>query len=637
LNEAIDYQGNVFSAEFDATPDAAAIDAVIGFADGPVDAFSDLAAAVRFNPDGVIDARDGDTYRVFSGPPISYQPGVTYRFQLGVDVTRARYSAQVTGADGSFSWLAWDAAFRPSQQGVLQLTHRGSIIDSASGGVSVCGYKHPYQDRCTRTDAGSGWSNRQAWPSIGTAFYTGLAKPTQANLDAVLGVSNGAADAFTDLAAIVRFNPLGQIDARDGSAYAALSPFAYQPGELYRVNMLLDLRQHTYTVIVDGVTIARDFAFRSEQANVAALDHDSTFIDSSSGGLILCNSGLTSSDRALYTVRSQAGILAVGANRRVYEMSGVSGTLTVYDTANGAALGTAPLRGRGATDAAGNLYLAGNFEQTYDPGSGSLVSSGGSDVFVAKYTPELVPLWGRAIGTAADEFFADLAVDGSGRVIVVGHGIGTVVLDRAGNTERQTHDFATEVATNAAGELALAGTRQGENGLEIWIEKRDPGGRRLWQNTYAPDEISSVALTDSGHLFFSGRFHGIVNFGGNDLRWTITSPEAPSSAGYLVKLSPNGEHVWSLQNDYHNQLVNLVADRVGNVTFAGTTGDQILYATVTKHAGADGAVLYRESLEPDRSTTQSIAADDSGAIYWSYTRHNYAQGTNEFFLTKLAP
>jgi hypothetical protein len=630
VNVAIGYQGNAFAVEFDATPDAAAVDAVIGFADGPADAFSDLAAAVRFNPDGFIDARDGDVYRVFSGAPLAYQPGSSYHFSLDFQISRGTYSARVNGPDGSFSWLAADAAFRSSQQGVLQLTHRASIVDSAAGGVSVCNYREVYADRCTRNDAGGGWDNRPSWPSVGTAFFSALAKPTQSNLDVVIGVSNGPADAFADLAAILRFNPAGQVDARNGSAYAAVTPFAYRAGGLYTVNLYLDLRQHRYDATIDGVPIAQGYAFRTEQSNAAALDHDTSFVDSPSGGVILCNGRLVSTDRSLYTVASQGGSLAIGSNGRLYEMSD---GVTVRDAATGAPLSGAPFKGRGRTDSDGNLILAGTFDQTYDPGSGPLTSSGSTDVFVAKYTPDLVPVWGRALGTPGVDAFADLAVDGQGRITIVGSGIGTVVLDQAGTTLGQSQDFASDVAANAQGELALAGAQQGE----IWVEKRDPGGQTSWRASYPVTEVSSVALSDSGDVFISGRFHGIVTFGGAELRWTTQSSEAPSSTGYLVKLSPNGQHVWSLQNDYHAQLADLVVDPAGNVTFAATEGNQVLYATAIKYAGADGRVLYRQSVEPDRSTTLGLAADGSGAIYWSLTKDNYGQGTRELLLQKLAP
>src|SRR2546427_485339 len=66
-----------------------------------------------------------------------------------------------------------------------------------------------------------------AWQNQSTASQTGLfeaqfdATPTTAKVDGVVGLSTGAAAAWTDLAAIVRFNAAGTIDARNAGAYAA--------------------------------------------------------------------------------------------------------------------------------------------------------------------------------------------------------------------------------------------------------------------------------------------------------------------------------------------------------------------------------------------------------------------------------
>jgi len=40
-------------------------------------------------------------------------------------------------------------------------------------------------------------------------------------MDGVMGLSSGASSSFSSLAAIVRFNNTGTIDARNGGAYAA--------------------------------------------------------------------------------------------------------------------------------------------------------------------------------------------------------------------------------------------------------------------------------------------------------------------------------------------------------------------------------------------------------------------------------
>src|SRR5665213_986364 len=45
--------------------------------------------------------------------------------------------------------------------------------------------------------------------------------PNQAPIDALTGLSNGSTNSFGDLAAIIRFNPSGNFDVRNGGNYSA--------------------------------------------------------------------------------------------------------------------------------------------------------------------------------------------------------------------------------------------------------------------------------------------------------------------------------------------------------------------------------------------------------------------------------
>ena len=63
------------------------------------------------------------------------------------------------------------------------------------------------------TAVGTTWWN-QAFPEQTTTFHAEFsATPSRNNIDAVVGLSNGSATAWTKLAAIVRFSPTGVIDA----------------------------------------------------------------------------------------------------------------------------------------------------------------------------------------------------------------------------------------------------------------------------------------------------------------------------------------------------------------------------------------------------------------------------------------
>jgi len=102
--------------------------------------------------------------------------------------------------------------------------------------------------------------------------------PGLSDLDTLIGLSDGPATKYQDLAIIIRFNTEGLVDARDGGAYRADSQFEYQPGKSYQVKFKMDLSSKRYSVsiIEEGSTneilILENAAFRTEQADVASLD-----------------------------------------------------------------------------------------------------------------------------------------------------------------------------------------------------------------------------------------------------------------------------------------------------------------------------------------------------------------------------
>ncbi len=100
--------------------------------------------------------------------------------------------------------------------------------------------------------------------------------PSQSVMDAVTGLTdNSNPSAYTDLAASVRFNNTGFIDARNGGEFDAVNAVPYSPRVTYHFIMDVNVPQHVYnlSVQVNGVTtrIANGFSFRSEQAYTTAL------------------------------------------------------------------------------------------------------------------------------------------------------------------------------------------------------------------------------------------------------------------------------------------------------------------------------------------------------------------------------
>jgi len=131
-------QADIFTADFDATPSASPVNAVVGLSElAPVD-FTGLATIARFNPSGQIDARNGGTYAALS--PIPYAAGVPYHFRMTVDVAGKRYSLYVRPAGGSEVAVGIDYAFRSEQNGIVSLEHWGANTGGTTGAVTICNF-----------------------------------------------------------------------------------------------------------------------------------------------------------------------------------------------------------------------------------------------------------------------------------------------------------------------------------------------------------------------------------------------------------------------------------------------------------------------------------------------------------------
>jgi hypothetical protein len=137
------------------------------------------------------------------------------------------------------------------------------------------------------------WTNRPLQVLTGRVHAELLATPSESPIDAVVGFSDGAASWFPDLAAIVRFNPSGAIDVRAGSDYQADAEFLYTAGTSYRFHIDIDIGRHIYSVAVDdpaggSISLARNYPFRTEQAQVGQLSNMAVQVDSDSGSLTAC-------------------------------------------------------------------------------------------------------------------------------------------------------------------------------------------------------------------------------------------------------------------------------------------------------------------------------------------------------------
>ncbi|WP_226377672.1 fibronectin type III domain-containing protein [Citrifermentans bremense] len=275
-NQSIAAQTGTFSAVFDLTPSFVNINAVAGFSGVQAAGYTDVAALVRFNPTGTIDARNGSSYAAKVALP--YSAGKSYRVRMQIDVPNHRYDVYVTPAGGTETQIAAAYAFRTEQAAVRTLNTLSRYASTGTlqlQNLSVTSASAPMTSSAL-------WQNRAIAPKTGTFTATFDTIPNAAKINAVTGFSGLAASGYQDVAALVRFNPTGTIDVRNGSTYAAKVAVPYAAGKSYRVRMVMNIPYHRYDVYVTpaGGTetqIAAAYAFRTEQAAVTVLNNINLF------------------------------------------------------------------------------------------------------------------------------------------------------------------------------------------------------------------------------------------------------------------------------------------------------------------------------------------------------------------------
>jgi hypothetical protein len=125
---------------------------------------------------------------------------------------------------------------------------------------------------------GNNWINGTIPTQTGTFAAEWDATPSTALNNSNVGLSLGPQSAFTGLAIAGRFNPTGQIDARNGGAFAAASNINYAAGVKYHFRAIVNVPANTYSIYVTPngepeINIGTNFGFRTEQKGIKSLDH----------------------------------------------------------------------------------------------------------------------------------------------------------------------------------------------------------------------------------------------------------------------------------------------------------------------------------------------------------------------------
>jgi len=189
-------------------------------------------------------------------------------------------------------------------------------------------------------------------------------------------------------------------------------------------------------------------------------------------------------------------------------------------------------------DAAGNIYLIGNFAGTvdFDPGPSTTTFSTQSansnpDVFISKFNANGVFQWAKhldgSVSTLTDFGYA-------------------IVVDDAGNSY-STGYFRGTIDINPGSETNLI-TVNGGTSEDVFLLKLDPNGNFVWGYGLggpSSDRGFGLHLDQNGDLLAVGYHTMDGDFApGSQVAILSTGSTTVASNGYVIKLTPNGEYIW---------------------------------------------------------------------------------------------
>jgi len=337
------------------------------------------------------------------------------------------------------------------------------------------------------------------------------ATPASATMDSVAGLSSGPASAYTSLAASVRFNLAGTIDARNGGAFGDSSAIPYVSGTTYHFILDVDIATHTYNAYVMfgsvQTTIGTNLAFRTEQATVASLNNLGGL--TATGSDTICNIATSAAAATAPSISTQpaSATVTVGKTATFSVIASGTAALTYQWKKNGAAVSgaTSPSYTTAATAASNN---GAQFTVVVSNAAGSVTSSAASLNVTAPAT--------LLLNSNANSL-------SFGSVTVSSSSTQNVTLSNAGNASVTI----SQVMVAGAGFNAT-----GANGMIL-----SPGQSTTLTSTFAPSasgaaagsiSVSSNAANSPASISLSGTGVAAVNHS-VALNW---APDASGTTGY---------------------------------------------------------------------------------------------------------
>jgi len=281
-----------------------------------------------------------------------------------------------------------------------------------------------------------------------------------------------------------------------------------------------------------------------------------------------------------------------------------------------------------AVDASGNVYVAGNFEDTIVIGPDTLNAGYGEQgIFLVKYDMNGTVIWVRQANVYSLSFNAcnAMALDGNANAYITG-------------TFQDSIYFGNYSLNTMSQDVFLV--KYDSNGNVIWAQQ----SQSYYTNTVLADNTpASIAADKSGNTYITGSFDlGNITFG------TTTLLTSTNGEMFLAKFDPNGKPLWAKQGTssiyFSADGASVALDKQGDLYLLGGMFGIMTLGSVTVGGDSNYGEIFIAKYNPSgtlawcKSSTYvvnpnygswsggSLAVDTLDHIYFTVTAFDALNG-----------
>jgi hypothetical protein len=245
------------------------------------------------------------------------------------------------------------------------------------------------------------------------------------------------------------------------------------------------------------------------------------------------------------------------------------------------------------SDASGNIYLSGRYEETidFDPGAGValLTAVDTTDYFILKLNSSGNFVWAKSVGGKLADGHPAVVPDAAGNIYYSGY-------------FSDTADFDPGPGVYT---LSSAGI------YDIFISKLDASGNLVWAKRIGDvgeDNANDIAFDNAGNLYVVGDFQGAPDFDPGAGTTTITA--AGTYDIFIAKFDPLGNFIWarSIGGPDYDFGLGVAVDPNNRIYIAGSFRDMAVCNNGT------GGIQLTSSGDFDAFVSR---LDTSGNFLWA--------------------